>query len=113
MQFLKKLFGMGGGGGLTSVPSGDSDGLYLYVQPKGCEEIVRVRINLRNDLSLTDDDRGYLVHKLARGQKCFQSVDMTIHFDGQRRIIEREIDGGQFVDASDYEAWLAAQTPAP
>jgi hypothetical protein len=112
MQFLKRLFGLGGDGGLSAAPTGDSDGLYLYVQPKGCDEVVRVRINLRNDLSLTDDGHGYLVHKLARGQQCFQNVDMTVHFDSNRRITERQIEGGQFVDADAYEAWIASQTPA-
>lgn len=111
MQFFKSLFGGGGSRGLTSQPSGDSDGLYIFVQPKGCEEIVRVRINVRNDPSLTDDGKGYIVHKLARGHKCMQNVDLTLHFDGQRRIIEREIDGGQFVDAAAYDAWVAAQIP--
>ncbi|HYO89662.1 MAG TPA: hypothetical protein VER79_13510 [Candidatus Limnocylindrales bacterium] len=114
MQFFKSLFGFGGGSGrgLTAQPSGDSDGLYVFVQPKNCAEIVRVRINLRNDLSQTDDGNGFIVHKLARGQKCTQNVDMTLHFDSQRRIVEREIDGGQFVDDAAYTAWVESQTPA-
>jgi hypothetical protein len=44
MQFLKSLFG-GGGSGLSSSPSGDSDGLYMYVQGTGCDEVVRVSIS--------------------------------------------------------------------
>lgn len=112
MQFLKNLFG-GGGSGLSSSPSGDSDGLYMYVQGTGCDEVVRVRINLRNDLSETDDGKGYFVHKLARGQKCPRNVDVTVHFDLRRNIIEREIDGGQYVDEAAYQAWMASQeTPA-
>ena len=110
MQFLKNLFG-GGGSGLSSSPSGDSDGLYMYVRGTGCDEVVRVRINLRNDLSETDDGKGYFVHKLARGPKCPRNMDVTVHFDLRRNIVEREIDGGQYVDAAAYQAWIASQAP--
>lgn len=111
MQFFRNLFG-GGGSGLSSSPSGDADGMYVYVQGTGCDEVVRVRINLRNDLSQTDDGNGYFVHKLARGQKCPRNIDISVHFDAHRNILEREIDGGRFVDAEAYQAWLAAQSPA-
>jgi hypothetical protein len=70
------------------------------------------RVNLRNDLSETDDGSGYWVHKLARGQKCPRNIDITVHFDQRRNIIAREIDGGKFVDEATYRAWLASQTPA-
>jgi hypothetical protein len=112
MQFLKNLFGGGGGGGLASTPSGDSDGLYMYVQATGCDEVVRVRINLRNDLSETDDGKGYWVHKLARGQKCPRNIDITVHFSQSRNIVDREIDGGKYVDEATYRAWIASQTPS-
>lgn len=112
MQFLKKLFG-GGGGGLSARPMGDSDGLYVFVQGTGCDEVVRIRINLRNDLSETDDNSGYWVHKLARGQKCPRSMDLTIHFDERRNIVKQEITGGQYVDEAAYQAWVAQQAAAP
>ena len=51
MDFLKRLFGGGGASGE------DSAGLYYYVKPKGCDEVVRVRINRNNDLSLDDDGK--------------------------------------------------------
>ena len=106
MKFLKTIFGGGGSQG------GDSNALYLYVQPKGCDEVVRVRINLMNDLSESDDGQGYIVHKMARGTKCRQNVEIFLTFNAQRRLVEQQIDDGVAVEAATYEAWLAAN-PQP
>jgi hypothetical protein len=80
MNFLRSLFGGPRGS------AADRSGLYVYVRPTGCDEVIRVRINLLNDLS-------------------------DLAFDGQRRIREQHITGGEFVDAAAYEAWLQASPP--
>lgn len=104
MGFLKKLFG-GGGGGQT----GDPKGIYFYVQPNGCEEVVRVRIDRNNDLSLTDDGTTYWVRKLVRGVKCRQMVEMELHFNEARQLIENHVKDGVLVDEAAYQAWVAEQ----
>ncbi len=106
MNFLRSLFGGGGRGA-----SGDPNALYLYIQPKGCDEVVRVRINLMNDLSESDEGQGYIVHKVARGIKCRQNVELFLTFNAQRKLVEQKVDNGKAVDAAAYDAWLAANPP--
>ena len=49
MNILKSLFGGG---------SRSSDrGIYFYVQPKMCQEILRIRVDPLNDLSISTASR--------------------------------------------------------
>ena len=106
MDFLRRLFG--GGGSSGAKVAGDPDGLYYYVRPNGCDEVVRVRVNRLNDLSLTDDG-SYWVHKLVRGLKCHQQVELDLYFDSGRRLKNTEVSGGDLVTQDDYETWAATQ----
>lgn len=101
VNILKLLFG----GNQASVDKG----LYLYVQPKRCKEILRIRVNLANDLSKTDDDKGYFVRKVAHAARCPFPVEIRLTFDKNRNIIEREIDNGTFMTFADYDACYAEQ----
>ena len=85
MNFLKKLLGS------TNASSGDIKGLYYYVKPKGCDEVVRVRIDRNNDLSLADDGKNYWVHKVVMGTKCFQRAEIDFYFNGSRQLTSTEI----------------------
>lgn len=106
MDFLKRLFGGG-------AQSGDPVGMYYYVRPHGCEEIVRVRIDRNNDLSLNDDGT-FWVHKVVRGSKCRQQVEMDLYFDSSRRFREANLTHGDLVGEAEYQAWLeAGAKPAP
>ncbi len=100
MNFLKNLFGGGGG------QSADG-GLYFYVQPRGCEEVVEVRINAANDLSLREEG-GYFVRKTIRGNyRCFNPAELTLYFDGNKGFQSHEIDGGELVTQEDFDTWQA------
>lgn len=106
MDFLKKLFGGG-------ASSGDAKGLYYYVKPRGCDEVVRVRIDRNNDLSLSDDGKSYYVHKVVMGTKCFQRAEVEFYFNGSRQLTNSEVSGGEMVREADYDAWLASQQTPP
>src|SRR5215204_1984597 len=106
MDFLKKLFGGGG-----SASSGDAKGLYYYVKPKGCDEVVRVRVDRNNDPSLRDDGKTYWVHKVVMGTKCFQRAELDLYFSASRQLTNTEVSGGDLVKQEDYDAWLASQQP--
>lgn len=111
MDFLKRLFGGGGSSWSgSSTRAGDPNGLYFYVQPDGCDEIVRVRIDRNNDLSLSDSGDSYIIHKNVRGVKCRQNVDLTLTFDSSRRLRESEVTHGTLVAAAAYEAWAASSS---
>ncbi|MCC6174696.1 MAG: hypothetical protein IT305_05275 [Chloroflexi bacterium] len=101
---LKSALGFGGG-------SGDVDrGLYLYVRCDRCQDIVRVRINMANDLRQEFDNSenvaGYALSKTVVDSKCFRPMALEMRFDSRRRELERTIDGGEFVTEAD---WLAAR----
>lgn len=108
MNFLKKLFG-----GDTSGVERDDRSMYLYVKPHRCDDVLRVRIDLHNDLSQRDDGDGYWVRKLASSgnYKCNQ-VELTLYFDGSRRLdtTRTEIQGGQVVERAAYDAWVSSQS---
>ncbi len=109
MDFLKKIFG-GFGGGPASPR-----GLFYYVQPKGCQEVVRVRIDTHNDLSLADDNTTYFVRKMVRGTtyKCTRTAELYLTFDNARRVQNTEVTNGTLVSETDYDAWVASQeTPS-
>jgi hypothetical protein len=102
MNFLKKLFAGGGG-------SSGGNFFTVYVRPKRCDEIVIVRIHLYNELSQTDSG-GYFTRKLARGSRCPFAAELSLHFDGKRRLVESQVENGELVSAEDYETWLAEKT---
>ncbi|MCB9452517.1 MAG: hypothetical protein H6672_13860 [Anaerolineaceae bacterium] len=100
MEFFKKLF--------SSGKPADS-GLYLYVKPARCDEVVRVRLDQRNDFSLMDNGR-YYARKLVRANdwRCNQTVELEVTFNHQRSSYTTEINGGTLVSAEDYDAWEAS-----
>jgi hypothetical protein len=67
-----------------------------------CGEVVQARVNLNNDLSVDYDQAGephFFCHKVLMGEgRCFQRIDVELTFDANRRLQERSISGGQFVD---------------
>lgn len=101
VKFFKHLFG-----GRTAAE--EDRGLYFYVRPKACEEILKVRVDPMNDISHDDEGR-YFVRKLARGNRCPFVVEMTLYFDANRRYVAGDIENGMFVTAEDYQAWLSGQ----
>jgi hypothetical protein len=116
MGIFKKIFGGGAAGnkgsGKRGFGGGDARGLYLYIKPFGCDEIVQVRIDKHNDLSESDD--GVLfARKLARGTKCTRSVEMEIFFDKNRNYVDAQLKGGELVDEAAYLAWQEKENSKP
>lgn len=99
---LKSLFGGSG--------SRQSDGSYwIYVRCRRCGEVIKTRLDLLNSLALNDEG-GYTTTKTLVGNRlCFERIEVTLTFDENRRLLEREIVHGDFITAEAYEA---AQTPA-
>ena len=96
MSFLKKLTKM-----FTASPA-DASAYWVVVKCNRCGETIRARINLNNDLSI-DYEGGrkptYVCRKTLMGEgRCFQRVEVELTFDDKKRVIAREITGGQFAD---------------
>jgi hypothetical protein len=94
MGFLKKLFS-----GESSRPEKH---YYIFnVKCNRCGEIIEGRVDLDNDLSLNDEGDGYLVRKGLIGSgdnRCFQQIEVEIQFSSEREVLERQIQGGTFVE---------------
>ena len=92
MGFLKKLFGSGG----TST-GGD---FYTFnAQCDRCGEIMEGKVNMSNDLSLSDEG-GYHVRKMLIGSsgRCLHHMEVNFKFDGSRKMQDKQISGGKFLD---------------
>ena len=92
---LKKLFSGGSAGGAPLLD--------IAVRCNRCGEIIHGQINLHNDLSVQyeGDDLFYYCRKGLVGGKetrCFQEVIVEYTFDARRNLIDRQIEGGRFVD---------------
>jgi hypothetical protein len=76
--------------------------LWVTVKCRRCGEVIRGRIDMRNELSLDYDEDGkmrYVCRKVLIGdQRCFQPVEVVLTFDADRRLVDRQITGGEFVD---------------
>ena len=104
MNFLKKIFGG------SSAGNRDGSGMYFYVKLQRCEDIIRVRVDMNNELSLNDDSSGYWVRKLVSGSnyKC-SHAELNVYFDMNRNLQNSEVQGGQLVKREDYENWMSKQ----
>lgn len=106
MNFLKTLFGGQG----ANREEGGGNALFFYVRPARCDDVVRVRIDLNNDLSLNDDSSGYWIRKMiaSSNYKCGRA-ELTLYFDTNRRLLNTEINGGELVSREAYDQWQAGQ----
>lgn len=96
---------------LTGAPqTGDSAGMYFYVRCARCGEVIQVRINRMNDLSVQYGEGGnskgdtFYIHKVIVGQRCYNRIEADFMFDSSRNLTEKKCTGGTFVEQSDYEA---------
>ena len=114
---LRKTFGgqgtKGGGGGGSRFGDDDPNAYWIYAQCRRCGELLETRVNLMNEPSGADAGDSWIVHKGLVGSganRCFQTVDVTLKFDGKKQnVIESEAVGGKLLTAQEYEA-LASQT---
>jgi hypothetical protein len=94
MGFLKNLFG----GGSTKPEKR----YYAFkVKCNRCGDIIEGRVDLDNDLSLEyeGDSTFYVVRKgLIGNNRCFQRIEVEMKFTSEREMIERQAQGGKFVD---------------
>ena len=95
MSFFKKV------SSFFSSKSGAPVG-WVTVKCNRCGEVIRSRVNLYNDLSLEYDENEkatYFCRKVLIGEgRCFQRIEVELTYDVNRKLLSREITGGQFVE---------------
>lgn len=106
MQWLKRLF--------TRQPrEAGNTALWVYVRCRRCGEAIQIRVDRRYDLasewrSPGESGPAYTMHKDIVGDRCFQRISIDIGFDARFRIVEPQIEGGDFLTAESYAAAVAA-----
>lgn len=99
MSFFKKM------SRLVSPPP-DANVHWVYVNCNRCGEKLRGRVNLSNDLSINYAGKGkdtYFCRKVIMGSgQCFQRVEVELAFDKNRKLINKEIQGGGFISEEEF-----------
>jgi hypothetical protein len=98
MGLFKKL------SSLFAPRSSEDLSYWVEARCRRCGETIRARVDLRNELSREYGEEGepmtYICHKTLMGSGyCFQRVEVYLKFDENFRMIDREIQGGDFVEA--------------
>lgn len=89
---LRKLF--------SSPPDTTQRSQWINVRCHRCGEVIPVRIDLLNDLSLDYDTGEYTAHKTVVGDgknRCFQRVELVLTYDAHRKLLTQEAVGGVIV----------------
>lgn len=107
MSFFKKI-------AQFVSPPADSNVYWVYTKCNRCGEKLRARVNLSNDLSINYGDKQsgdtYYCRKVIMGSgKCFQCIVVGLTFNKNRNLINREIQGGQFIDDKEYTDGLSIE----
>jgi len=100
MSFIKKFANL-----FQWMQDSGAGAHWVYVRCNRCGEKIRTRLNLHNDLSVSYEGgkKTYFCRKYLIGdQGCFQQVIVELTFDQNRKVIQREIQGGQFLSAAEY-----------
>ena len=99
MGFLDTLKSMFTGSGASK-----DEAYWIYVRCRRCGEVIKTRLDLHNNLT-PQDEGGYIAHKTLAGSRlCFERIEVTLTFDEQRRLMDREISRGEFITAEEFEA---------
>ena len=101
MSFLERIKS------LFSAPSGDQRAYWVYVRCEKCGEILQGRVDLYNDISIQygegAEGTSYYCRKVFVGSKrCYRPIEVELTFDKNRRLMNQEIKGGEFVSEEDY-----------
>lgn len=103
MGLLDKIMSLFSGRG-----RGERDIYRTTVRCSRCGEEIPVRVHLQRELTpqYGEGEGAYYVHKGVVGSgenRCFQTIDVRLTFDAQKRLISREISGGTFVSGEGAE----------
>jgi hypothetical protein len=107
MSFFKKIAQM-------VSPPADSNVYWVYAKCHRCGEKLSARVNMSNDLSIKygekEKEDTYFCRKVIMGSgKCFQRIEVELTFDKNRNLLNREIQGGQFIDEVEYSSGLSTE----
>jgi len=91
----KKLFG-------GSPSRGSPEGFFLNVRCNSCGETFNLFINTSTDLTQDFDERGvvsYFMNKEILGSRCRNLIYVKMKFDGNKNLVSRKIENGEFIES--------------
>jgi hypothetical protein len=93
MSFFKNLF---------SPPRPTGTFYPFSVKCKRCGETIQGQVNVYNEPSMEMDEKGkpfYNCRKVLIGNgHCFQQIEVIFKFSADKRVLDRKINGGKFVE---------------
>jgi hypothetical protein len=94
---------------LFGTKGGRRDVHQEVVRCSHCGERIPVQVDLRYELTpqYGEGEGAYFVRKGVIGSgetRCFRTIEVTLNFDAQKRLVSREIAGGTFITREEYEA---------
>jgi hypothetical protein len=94
---------------LFTSTADDRSAYWIYVRCDDCGEKLHTRINVHNDLSVryndTENEITYFCRKTLIGSdRCFRPIEVELTFDEQRQLIDKKIQGGQFISEEEYQS---------
>ncbi len=105
MSFLSRLAALFGG-----APKVDNRYFSIYVLSNRCREPAMGQVDLFNELSLTDEkERPFYVRKVLHTSgrnRCFDQVEAQLWFDNNKRLLDKELVGGRWLERDEYDALL-------
>ena len=108
MSLIKKLISSLFGS--TEGEIKDRNGMYFYIRCDKCGAPVRIRADKTRDF-LRDYDTGELtLNKEVMDGSCFSLMYATVRMNGAYQVIEKTVDGGEFISWEEYQALTKPQT---
>lgn len=103
-------------GGLFSGGGGSGRDLPIYVLSRRCNEPIAGQVDLYNELSLDEEEKGYFCRKVLHTSgesRCFDQVEVNIWFDSRKNLVEHEVVGGRWLSEEEYERELVRFNTPP
>ena len=93
-KLTEKLFGKN-----TAVAA--ADGFFLNVRCSDCGEEFKLFINKSYELMQNFAENGgvtYVLKKEVFGVGCKNRIQVTMNFDGRKKLVSKEIANGEFIE---------------
>ena len=97
-------------------PGGSDRYIPIYVYSNRCREPIAAQIDIMNEISLNDDNKGYFVRKVLHTSgknRCFGQVEIEVWLDSGKKIERHEVQGGRWLTQEEYAVEVARQAEQP
>ena len=109
MNFLRRLSSFFS----ARPPSAETRFFTVYLFNHRCQEPISGRLDLLNDLSLGEEGEAtYHARKVfhtSGADRCFSQVEVEFWFDANKRLVNKEVTGGRWLEEGEYHTIVEEQ----